>query len=245
MKLPLMLKFLQSRIHKLSTIVYFCSIRFFCPKTCIFSYFIVFHIKIYSFLTKLFFIFLKFIKTCLFLLFIYFPLRLKVTYNTCVFYYDCSLYYHLCAFCNTFNNGFWPQYFAPLWMQLCHNLEGDCREEFWDQSVSQFSCSVMSNSLRPHGPQHARPPCPSTLGVHPNPCPLSWWCHPTISSSVIPFFSCLQSFPASGAFPMSWFFASDGQSIEVSASTSVLPMNTQDWSPSGWTGWISLQSKGL
>ena len=113
-------------------------------------------------------------------------------------------------------------------------------------SSVQFSRSVVSNSLQPHGLQHARPPCPSpTLRVYPNSCPLSWWCHPTISSSVIPFSSCLQSFPASGSFPMSQLFASGGQSIGVSASTSVLPMNTQDRSPLGWTGWISLQSKGL
>ena len=114
------------------------------------------------------------------------------------------------------------------------------------QSVSQFSRSVMSDSLRPHELQHARPPCPSpTPGVHPNPCPLSWWCHPAISSSVIPFSSCPQSFSASGSFPMSQLFPSGGQGIGVSASTSVLSMNTQDWSPLGWTGWISLQSKGL
>ena len=110
----------------------------------------------------------------------------------------------------------------------------------------QFGCSVMSNSLRPHEPQHARPPCPSpTPRVHPNACPLSWWCHPTISSSIDLFFPCPQSFPASGSFPMSQLFASGGQSIGVSASTSVLPVTTQDWSPLGWTGWISLQSKGL
>ena len=110
----------------------------------------------------------------------------------------------------------------------------------------QFSRAVMSDSLRPHELQHARPPCPSpTPGVHPNPCSLSQWCHPTISSSVVPFSSCPQSFPASGSFQMSWLFASGGQSIGLSASTSVLPMNTQDWSPLGWTGWISLQSKGL
>ena len=110
----------------------------------------------------------------------------------------------------------------------------------------QFSHSVMSDSLRPHGPQHIRSPCPSpTPAVYPNPCPLSRWCHPTISSSVIPFSSHLQSFPASGSFQMSQFFASGGQSIGDSASTSVPPMNTQDWSPLGWTGWISLQSKGL
>ena len=109
-----------------------------------------------------------------------------------------------------------------------------------------FSRSVVSNSLRPHEPQHARPPCPSpTPGVHPNSCPLSWWCHPTISSSVVPFSSCPQSFPASGSFQMSQLFTSGGQNTGVSASTSVLSMNTQDWSPLGWTGWISLQSKGL
>ena len=112
------------------------------------------------------------------------------------------------------------------------------------QNSVQFSCSVVSDSLRPHEPQHTRHPCPSpTPGVHPNPCPLSWWYHPTISSSVIPFSSCSQSFPASGSFQMSQLFASGGQSIGVSASTSVLPMNTQDWS-SEWTGWISSQCKG-
>ena len=115
---------------------------------------------------------------------------------------------------------------------------------FCDTSTSQFSHSVVSNSLWPHEPQHARPPCPSpTPGVYPN--PWSWRCHPTISSSVIPFSSCPQSFPASGSFPMSQLFASGGQSIGVSASTSVLPMNTQDWSPLEWTGWISLQWEGL
>ena len=114
-----------------------------------------------------------------------------------------------------------------------------------DQSV-QFSSSVMSNSLWPHEPQQVRPPCPSpTPWVHTKPCSLSRWCHPTISSSVVPFSSCPQSFPASGSFPMSQLFISGGQSIVVSASTSVLQMNTQDWSPLGWTGWISLQSKGL
>ena len=113
-------------------------------------------------------------------------------------------------------------------------------------SSVQFSCSVTSNSLRPHEPQHARPPCPSpTAGVHPNPCPLCRWCHLTISSTVVPFSSCPQSFPASGSFQISQLFASRGQSIGVSASTSVFAMNTQDWSPLGWTGWISLQSKGL
>jgi len=109
----------------------------------------------------------------------------------------------------------------------------------------QFSCSVVSDSLWPHGLQHARPPCPSpTPAVYSNSCPLSRWCHPTISSSVVSF-SRLQSFPASGSFQMSQLFASGGQSIGVSASTPVLPMNIQDWFPLGWTGWISLQSKGL
>ena len=114
-------------------------------------------------------------------------------------------------------------------------------------SSVHFSCSVMSNSLRPQELQHARPPCPSpTPRVHQNPCPSCWWCHPTILFSVIPFSSCPQSFPASGSFPMSQIFASSGgQNIRVSPSTSVLPMNTQDWSPLGRTGWISLQSKGL
>ena len=108
------------------------------------------------------------------------------------------------------------------------------------------SHSVMSNSLWSHELQHTRPPCPSPVpGVYSNLCPLSWWCHPTVSSSVIPFSSCLQSFPASGSFLMGRLLASGGQSIGASASASVLPMNTQDWSPLGWTGWVSLQSKGL
>ena len=106
-------------------------------------------------------------------------------------------------------------------------------------SVQLFS---VSDSLWPHGLQHARPPCPSPApGVYSTSCPLSWLCYPAISSSVIPFSSCLQSFPASGSFQMSHFFASDAQSIGVSASASVLTMNTQDWFPLGWTGWISLQ----
>ena len=110
----------------------------------------------------------------------------------------------------------------------------------------QFSRLVMSDSLQPRRLQHSRPPCPSpTPGVYSNSCPLSQWCHPTISSSALPFSSCLQSFPASQSFQMSQFFTSGGQSIGVSASASVLPMNIQDWFPSGWTGWISLQSKGL
>ena len=109
----------------------------------------------------------------------------------------------------------------------------------------QFSRSVMSDSFSPHELQHARPPCPSpTPRVHPNSCPSSWWCHSAISSSVVPF-SCSQSLPASESFPMSQLFVPGGQSTGVSALASVLPKNTQDWSPSKWTGWISLQSKGF
>ena len=114
-----------------------------------------------------------------------------------------------------------------------------------DQSV-QFSSSVVSDSLQPHESQHANPPCLSpTPGVYTNSCPSSRWCHPAISSSVVPFSSWPQSLIAQGSFPMSQFFAWGGQSIGVSASTSVLPMNTQEWFPLGWTGGISLQSKGL
>ena len=110
----------------------------------------------------------------------------------------------------------------------------------------QFSCSVMSESLRPHEPQHARPPCPSpTPRVHSDSLPTSQWCHPAISSSVVPFSSCPQSLPASGTFSMSQHFTWGGQSIGVSALASVLPKKSQGWSPSEWTGWISLQSKGL
>ena len=113
-------------------------------------------------------------------------------------------------------------------------------------SSVQFNHSVVSDSLQPHEPQHAKPPCPSpTPRAYPNSCPLSRWCHPTISSSVVPFSSCPQSFPASGSFPVNQLFASGGQRIGVSASSPVLPVNTQDWYPLGWTGWISLQSKGL
>ena len=110
----------------------------------------------------------------------------------------------------------------------------------------QFSHSAVFNSLQPHGLQHARPPCPSpTPGAYSNSRPFSQWCHPTISSCIVPFSSHLQSFPASGSFQMSRFFASGGRSIGVSASTSVLPVNIQDWYPLGLTSWISLQSKGL
>ena len=110
----------------------------------------------------------------------------------------------------------------------------------------QLSCSLVSDCLWPHWLQHTRLPCPSpTPRAHSNSCPSSQLCHPTISSSVVPFSSCVQSFPTSGSFQMSQLFTSGGQSIGVSASTSVLPMNIQDWSPLGRTGWISLQSKGL
>ena len=115
----------------------------------------------------------------------------------------------------------------------------------WFNSV-QFTRSVLSDSLWPHGPQHARPTYTSPAPrVYSNSCPSSWWCHPTISSSVVPFSSCLESFPASRSFQKSQLFVWGSQSTGVSASASVLPMNTQDWSPLGWTGWISLQSKGL
>ena len=128
-------------------------------------------------------------------------------------------------------------------------INKDRNENDWYKTTTtlvQFSHSVVFNSLRPHEPQHARPPCPSpTPGVHGNPCPSSQWCHPSIVSSVVPFCSCTQSFPASGSFQVSQFFTLGGQSIRVSPSTSVLTMNTQDWCPLGLTGWISLQSKGL
>ena len=117
----------------------------------------------------------------------------------------------------------------------------------WGKTVVQFSSvAQLCPTLRPHELQHARPSCPSPVPrVYSNSCPSSWWCHPAISSSVIPFSSCPQSFPASGSFPMSQLFTWGGQSIGVSVSALVLPMNTQDLSPSGWTAWISLQFKGL
>ena len=120
----------------------------------------------------------------------------------------------------------------------------------WEMSKLVSSVQLLNRvqifATPPHGLQHTRPPCPSpTPRAYSNSCPLSRWYHPTISSSVIPFFFLLQSLPASGSFPMSQLFAWGGQSIGVSSSASVLPVNTQDWSPLGWTGWISLQSKGL
>ena len=121
-------------------------------------------------------------------------------------------------------------------------ITGQLISAWYAFSSVQFSCSFISDYIL----QHARPPCPSpTSGVYSNSYPLSRWCHKTISSSVNPFSSCPQSFPASGSFQMTQLFASGGQSMGVSASTSVLPVNTQNWSPLGWTGWISLLSKGL
>ena len=125
-------------------------------------------------------------------------------------------------------------------MDTCHRWLN-----FTNSSV-QFSRSVVSDSLQPRGLQHIRLPCPSpTPGIYSNSCPLHWWCHPTISPSIVLSSSHLQAFPASGSFPMSQLFPSGGQSIGVSASASVLPMNIQDWFPLGWTGLISLQPKGL
>ena len=123
---------------------------------------------------------------------------------------------------------------------------GHGSDPVWGPTQFSSSLSVMSDSLRLNGLQHARPPCPSpTPRVYSNSCPLSQWCHPTISYSAVPFSSCPQSLPASGSFQMSQFLTSGGQSIGASASALVLPMNIQDWFPFGWTGWISLQSKGL
>ena len=129
---------------------------------------------------------------------------------------------------------------------ICGEVDAGRVQIFSLSGLVQFSHSVVSDSLQPPRLQHARPPCPSTTpGACSSSCPLSQWCHPTISPSIVPFSSCLKSFPASGSFPMSQFFTSGGQSTGASASTSVPPMNIQDWSPLGWTGWISLQSKGL
>ena len=146
-----------------------------------------------------------------------------------------------------FSTCHWKQQFkSNTWHRVCFPQQTDYHLGIIILGSSvQFSCSVVSDSLWPHGLQHSRPPCPSpTPGDYSNSCSLSWWCHPTISSSAFPF-SCLQSFPASGSFRMGQLFAWSGQRIGVSASISVLPMNTQDWSPLGWTCGISLQSKGL
>ena len=134
-----------------------------------------------------------------------------------------------------------------IWKFSAHILLKPSLKDFeHNLSSVQFSPSVVSNSLRPHESQHTRPPCPSpTPGVHSDSCPSSQWCHPAISSSVIPFSSCPQSLPASESFPMSQLFAWGGQSTGVSALASFLPKKSQGWSPSEWTGWISLKSKGL
>ena len=134
----------------------------------------------------------------------------------------------------------------PDLLSNAHIISSKTDYKLGHKTSLQFSCSVMSDSLWPHGLQHARLPCLSpTPGVCSNSCPLSRWCHPTISSSVVPLSSCLQSFPASGSFPVSQFFTSGGQSIGVLASVLVLPVNIQDWFPLGLTDLISLQSKGL
>ena len=146
---------------------------------------------------------------------------------------------------------FWLLNIISFW-RLPHSSQMVFPPDFWTSfswflqfNSVQFSRSVVSDSLRPHESQHARPPCPSpTPGIHPDPCPSSQWCHPVISSSVVPFSSCPQSLPALESFPMSQLFTWGGQSTGVSA-LAFLPKNTQDWSPSEWTGWISLQSKGL
>ena len=142
------------------------------------------------------------------------------------------------------------EYGTTDWFQVGKEVQqgcilSPCLFNFYAELV-QFSHSVVSDSLQPHGLQHTRPPCPSpTPGVYSNSCPSGQWCHPTISSSVIPFSSCLQSSQASGSFPVSQFFTSGDESIGASASASILPMNTQDWFPLGLTGWISLHSKEL
>ena len=163
-----------------------------------------------------------------------------------------SLFLLFVPFCFRFTQSNFPLHFSTHSylniLEKLHDIVLQEKKKFtsvfrWFSSGS-VSCSVVSNSLRPHESQHARPPCPSpTPGVYPNSCPSSRWCHPTISSSVVPISSCPQSLLASQSFPMSQLLAWGGQSIGVSAS--VLPMNIQDWSPLGWTSWISLQSKGL
>ena len=133
-----------------------------------------------------------------------------------------------------------------LWKILRCTRKGNTSEQQSQAHSVQFSHSVVSDSSRPHGLQHTRPLCPSpTPRVYSNSSPLNQWCHPTISSSVVLFSSCLQSFPASGSFQMSKFFASGGKSIRFSTPASDLPVSSQDWFPLGWTGWISLQSKGF
>ena len=172
-----------------------------------------------------------------FLLFVYF-----YSPKEWLIQWKCSINFLLC-YPNSGISVSWKWF--PLYsFFLMQHLKGKVEQKGF-YSV-QFSHSVVSDSLWPHGLQHTRPPCPSsTPGVDSNSCPLSWWCHPTISSSVVSFSSHLPSFPALGSFQMSQFFASGSQSIGVSASALVLLMNIQDWFPLGWTGWISLQSKGF
>ena len=154
-------------------------------------------------------------------------------------------------------HGMWPSSLLCPWDFPCKNTGVGChfllqKVWYWSIKWQMYQCYIVSSVTQSclilwlHGLQLTRLPCPSpTPEVYSNSCPSSRWCHPTISSSVAPFSSCLQSFPESGSFPMSQLFAWSGQSTGVSASTSVLPMNTQDWSPLGWTGWLSLQFKGL
>ena len=161
------------------------------------------------------------------------------------------MYLERYKFINNFHNVFSSNQdiFEHSWVSNTRYITITNRDYVWIQGVQvsvQFSCSVVSDSLRPHGLWHIRPPYPSPAPrTCSNSLPLSWWCHPTISSSVVPFSSCIQSFPTSGSFSMSQLFASGSQSIGISTATSVLPMNIQDWFPLGLTGWISLQSKGL
>ena len=179
---------------------------------------------------------------CFFLSFSFFFFCLFFLYSSPMVFVGADSYLTNLFVCTSIFHLFWK--FLRHWLPLPSFLCFTSFFIFYLRDI-QFSCSVMSDFLWPHESHHTRPPCPSpNPGVYPNSCPLNWWCHPTISSSIIPFSSCPQSFPASGSFPMSQLFASGGQRIGVSTSTSVLPMNTQDWHL-GWTGWISLQSKGL
>ena len=178
-------------------------------------------------------------------IYIYINFIFTYIYLKCFLYLLSFSQIYLLAICSlffpVFQNAIWYHtYTRKGLLHYCKLLSA------WEYVSVQFSRSVVSDSLQPHGLQPTRPPCPlPTPGVYSNLCPWSWWSNSTISSSVIPFSSHLQSFPASGSFQMSQLFAWGGQSIGVLASTAVLPMNIQDWSALGWTGWISLQSKGL
>ena len=178
-----------------------------------------------------------------------------ITYNVCIHIY---MGYTYAAICPSIHPSIKNHEFLlepSLSVQYHRTLSGICPLCIYNSiticekpgfQYSQYTYLLQFSSVAQSCPQHARPPCPSqTAGVYPNSCPLSQWCLPTILSSVVLFSSHPQSFPASGSFQMSQFFTSGGQCIGVSASTSVLPMNTQDWSPLGWTGWIFLQSRGL